>query len=137
MRLRRTAPRLRKLLVIDDDQKLLASYRDLLAPYGFDVLVADDGSTAVPLVEQNPDISLVILDIRMSRMNGDEWLRWFRQTRTEPPVIIITGYPFDGKDELQPAAVLQKPFEVAELLDLVGLFCGLSANANASFAHSV
>ena len=135
IRARRTPFKLRKLLVIDDDTKLLASYRDLLTPYGFEVLTAPDGTDAVPIVEQNPDILLVILDLAMPRMDGREWLRWFRASRKESPVIIISAYKLGpAEDELKPAVVLEKPFHVAELLDLVGLFCGLGtpAEMNAS-----
>jgi DNA-binding response OmpR family regulator len=126
IRARRTPFKLRKLLVIDDDVRLLASYRDLLSPYGFEVLTANDGEQAIPIVEKNPDILLVILDLAMPRMDGREWLRWFRDMRKESPVIIISAYKLDqGDDELKPAVILEKPFHVAELLDLVGLFCGL------------
>jgi DNA-binding response OmpR family regulator len=77
-------------------------------------------------VEQNPDIQLIILDLMMPRMDGREWLRWFRSLRRDSPVIIITAYKVDSdEDELKPAVILEKPFHVAELLDLVGLFCGL------------
>jgi len=123
---RRTPFKVRKLLVIDDDTRLLASYRDLLSPYGFEVLTAPDGHEAITLVEKNPDILLVILDIAMPRMDGREWLRWFRRTRQESPVIVISAYKLETTEpELRPAAILEKPFHVAELLDLVGLFCGL------------
>ncbi len=125
IRARRIPFKLRKLLVIDDDAKLLASYRDLLSPYGFEVLTAPDGQQAIPLVEQNPDILLVILDLAMPRMNGREWLRWFRTRRSDSPVIVISAYKIEDDSDLKPAAILEKPFHVAELLDLVGLFCGL------------
>lgn len=125
IRARRIPFKLRKLLVIDDDAKLLASYRDLLSPYGFEVLTAPDGQQAIPLVEQNPDILLVILDLAMPRMDGREWLRWFRTRSTESPVIVISAYKIEDDAEFKPAAILEKPFHVAELLDLVGLFCGL------------
>ena len=126
IRARRTPFKLRKLLVIDDDTRLLASYRDLLSPYGFEVLTAPDGRDAVAIVEQNPDILLVILDLAMPRMDGHEWLRWFRRSRKESPVIIISAHKLDPTElDLKPAVVLEKPFHVAELLDLVGLFCGL------------
>jgi len=106
------------------------SYRDLLSPYGFEVLTAADGSAAIPIVEQNPDILLVILDLAMPRMDGREWLRWFRGRRQEMPVIVISAYKLEPKDaELEPAVILEKPFHVAELLDLVGLFCGLGVPA--------
>jgi DNA-binding response OmpR family regulator len=126
IRARRTPFKLRKLLVIDDDLKLLMSYRDLLSPYGFEVLTAPDGQQAIGIVEQHPDILLVILDLAMPRMDGREWLRWFRGKRKESPVIVITGYKIEAGDvDIDPSVVLEKPFHVAELLDLVGLFCGL------------
>lgn len=132
IRARRPPHKLRKLLVIDDDAKLLESYRALLTPYGFLVLTAADGEDAIPLVEQNPDILLVILDLAMPRMDGRSWLRWFRGKREEMPVIVITGYKLDAADvDLKPSVVLEKPFHVAELLDLVGLFCGLGIPAEA------
>jgi len=136
VRVKRAAQSLRKLLVIDDDAKLLASYRDLLMPYGFEVFTAPSGEQAITIVEQNPDIMLVILDIMMPVMDGREWLRWFRTMQRESPVIVISAYKMDDFDvELKPAAFLEKPFHVAELLDLVGLFCGLGT-PSASFGVS-
>jgi two-component system cell cycle sensor histidine kinase/response regulator CckA len=123
---RRIPSKLRKLLVIDDDEKLVGYYRELLTPYGFEVLIAYDGEAAMPLVDANPDIQLVILDLSMPRMDGRQWLRWFRSKQSDSPVIVISGYKLDSADaDLQPAVVLEKPFHVAELLDMVGLFCGL------------
>jgi DNA-binding response OmpR family regulator len=135
IRARRTPFKLRKLLIIDDDTQLLGTYCDLLSPYGFQVLTAPDGQQAIPLVEQNPDILLVILDLSMPKMDGREWLRWFRRTRQESPVIVISAYKLEMTEpELRPAAILEKPFHVAELLDLVGLFCGLGTPAQPAHA---
>jgi len=132
IRARRAPHKQRKLLVIDDDAKLLMSYRDLLSPYGFEVLIANDGSAAIPIVEENPDILLVILDLAMPRMDGREWLRWFRRKQKDMPVIVISAYKLDSTEpDLNPAVILEKPFHVAELLDLVGLFCGLGIPAEA------
>ncbi len=121
---------MRKLLIVDGDEKLLASYRDLLMPYGFQVLTAPDGDQAINLIEENPDIMLLILDVIMPNMDGRQWLRWYKEQRQECPVIIISTYKLcDDDDDLLPSAVLEKPFHVAELLDLVGLFCGLGTPA--------
>lgn len=99
-------------------------------PYGFEVLTACDGQAAIPLVEENPDIVLVILDLAMPRMDGREWLRWFRGRQQEMPVIVISAYQLEPGDfDLKPSVILEKPFHVAELLDLVGLFCGLGTPA--------
>ena len=133
---RRTPFKLRKLLVIDDDEKTVIYYRELLTPYGFEILCAFDGEQAMPLVDKNPDIQLVILDLSMPRMDGRQWLRWFRTQRHDSPVIIISGYKLDPADEdLTPAVVLTKPVDVAELLDMVGLFCGLGTPVTG--AHGV
>lgn len=135
IRARRTPLKSRKLLVIDDDVKLVGYYRELLTPYGFEVLTAFNGEEAVPLVEINPDIELIILDLSMPRMDGRQWLRWFRGRNNESPVIVITGYKLDpGDEDLKPAAVLEKPFHVADLLDMVGLFCGLGTPCGVSKA---
>ena len=124
---RRAPDKLRKLLVIDDDHTTVLTYRELLTPYGFEVLIAYDGEAAMPLVDANPDIQLVILDLSMPRMDGRQWLRWFRSKQAKSPVIVVSSYTLDPADEdLQAAVVLGKPVEVAELLDMVGLFCGLS-----------
>jgi len=125
VRLRQRRQDIRKLLVVDQDTQLLASYRDLLVPYGFQVLMASDGEEAALLVESNPDIMLVIVDVAMHRVDGREWLRWFRTLRAESPVIVISAHRVSHDEEFTPTAVLQKPFHVAELLDLVGLLCGL------------
>src|ERR1051326_8094078 len=109
IRARRTPHKQRKLLVIDDDAKLLMSYRDLLSPYGFEVLIANDGSAAIPIVEENPDILLVILDLAMPRMDGREWLRWFRRKQKEMPVIVISAYKIEPTEpDLNPAVILDR-----------------------------
>jgi two-component system, chemotaxis family, sensor kinase CheA len=136
VRARRTPIKMRKLLVIDDDSRLLASYRDLLAPYGFEVLTAASGDKAIPLVEEHPDIQLVILDLVMPNMDGRQWLRWYRTVRKESPVIIISAYKMTDVEDLVPSAFLEKPFHVAELLDLVGLFCGLGTPARSLTAST-
>ena len=125
IRAQRKPFKLRKLLVIDDDEATVTYYRELLTPHGFQVLIARDGEEAIPVVEHNPDIQLVILDLSMPRMDGRQWLRWFRAKRQDFPVVVITGKLEPQDEELQSSVVLRKPVDVAELLDMVGLFCGL------------
>ena len=118
---------LRKLLVIDDDEATVTYYRELLTPHGFNVLIARNGEEAIPVVEHNPDIQLIILDLSMPRMDGRQWLRWFRAKRQDFPVVVVTGKLEHDDEDLQSSVVLKKPVDVAELLDMVGLFCGLGS----------
>lgn len=132
IRARKTPFQLRKLLVIDDDEATVTYYRELLTPHGFHVLIAHDGEQAIPIVEHNPDIQLVILDLSMPKMDGREWLRWFRDKRQDFPVVVVTGKLEPQDEDLQSSVVLQKPVDVAELLDMVGLFCGLGTPISGS-----
>lgn len=119
----------KKLLIIDGDSRLRESYRQLLLPYGFEVLCCDDGVEATPLVEQHPDILLVILDLSMPRSDGREWIRWYRTRSTSTPILVVSAQTVDDHQSLGATACLHKPFEVADLLDMVGLFCGLGSSA--------
>lgn len=126
----RREPTRKKLLVIEGDGRLRESYRQLLLPYGFEVMCCDDGEDASPLVEAHPDIVLVILDVQMPRTDGRKWLRWYRERQSSTPVLLITSMVIeDGDTSLGMTATLRKPFEVADLLDMVGLFCGLGSSA--------
>ncbi|MEE1185832.1 MAG: response regulator transcription factor [Acutalibacteraceae bacterium] len=59
-----------KIIVADDEQRLRELVRDFLCRDGYTVLLADDGYKAVELVEQNPDVALVILDVMMPELDG-------------------------------------------------------------------
>ncbi|HTN92792.1 MAG TPA: ATP-binding protein, partial [Sorangium sp.] len=69
----------RAVLVVDDNESNRAFLRDALGPLGFEVEEAEDGERALALVEERrPD--LVILDLAMPDMNGDEIARRLRRT---------------------------------------------------------
>ena len=77
-----------KLLIVDDDPKLLKMLQRTLIYENLNVLTASDGLDALPLVSaQNPD--LIIVDWMMPRMDGWEVLHRIRQM-TDVPVIMVT-----------------------------------------------
>jgi two-component system response regulator HydG len=80
----------KRVLVVDDDAVTRSGLERVLRSQGFEVLVAQDGSDALGVVElQKPD--LVVTDLKMPKMNGDELLRELRRDRPDLPVIILTG----------------------------------------------
>ncbi len=115
-----------RVLIVDNDRFVVEAVGDVLAEAGYLVRKAYDGLEGLRALRREPP-DVLILDLIMPTMDGREWLRWFRQMRKDSPVIVISAYKFVDEDgTLQPTAILEKPFHVAELLDLVGLFCGLS-----------
>ncbi len=109
------------VLVIDDEQIIRETVRDVLAKFGCTVDTARDGDEAVALVNQR-NFDLVLTDIRMPGKTGYEVFRAVRDTHPACPVIFMTGFGYDPSHSIiraEPeglAAVLFKPFKVDELL---------------------
>ena len=88
-----------KILVVDDESRMRKLVRDFLEKKGYAVLEAGDGIEAMDLFYKEKDISLIILDIMMPRMDGWQVCREVRQT-SKVPVIMLTARS-DERDELQ------------------------------------
>ena len=111
-----------KILVTDDEEDILEIVADRLEFYGFEVQTARDGVECLEAIDrQVPD--LLLLDIRMPRLDGLEVLARLQQTRPELPVVVISASTERqvAEDTLSRGAVdyLLKPFEPAELQEKV------------------
>jgi PAS domain S-box-containing protein len=111
------------ILVVDDEEMILGTIRAILTRRGFQVATAGEGMAAIETLRSTPEISLVILDLTMPKMSGEETLRGLRGIRPTIPVILTSGYnqveatrKFVGKGL---ACFLQKPFTVAQLMEAV------------------
>ncbi len=104
---------MKNILIVDDEKVVLKMFEHLLPLYGYDVLTAEDGQTAIEIFERERPIA-VITDIKMPRMDGIEVLKIIKSINPKAKVIIMTGY---GDDELRKQAFdlkadeyLDKPF---------------------------
>lgn len=86
-----TLPLESKILLVDDSAMIRKALRRYLAQLGYNnVIEADDGSTAVVMVqEQQPDF--MIMDVVMGEMNGDQALAKIRQNGSEVPVVMLSS----------------------------------------------
>ena len=84
------------ILLVDDEESILRVIGDFLVDCGHEVTAACDGKEALSLLEQRPDIELIVSDIRMPRMNGLDFLRAVRVRFPGAPVILITGHGDEG-----------------------------------------
>lgn len=78
-----------KILIIDDDKKLCRLVADYLAPMGYDVDAAHNGSDGLEKIRVN-DFDAVILGVMMPRMDGFEVLKRLRTT-SDIPVLMLTA----------------------------------------------
>ncbi|HVP38554.1 MAG TPA: response regulator [Candidatus Saccharimonadales bacterium] len=108
------------LLLVDDEEAVRETTRELLEVLGYRVLAAADGRAAVELFQQHAgEIDVVLLDLTMPHMDGEETLRELRKIRGDVRVIICSGYHerdvarrFAGRS---PSGYLQKPYRPADL----------------------
>jgi DNA-binding response OmpR family regulator len=117
------------ILLAEDDEEMRKTLSSLLRACGYRVVECSDGLDllkmfgASQLQTHAPGYSLLISDIRMPGLSGLEILEGFRGKPGFPPVILITAF---GDEETHvkaresgAVAVLDKPFEVEDLLAMV------------------
>ena len=88
-----------KILVVDDESRMRKLVKDFLVKKGYIVIEAEDGAKAVDLFFTNKDISLVILDVMMPKMDGWQVCREIRNF-SKVPIIMLTAKA-DERSELQ------------------------------------
>jgi CheY-like chemotaxis protein len=115
----------RKVLVVDDDARNIFALTSLLENQDMEVVSATNGRQAIELIEDTPDVSVVLMDIMMPGMDGYETLREIRkQPRFRTlPILALTAKAMKGDREkcLQAGAsdYIAKPVNTDQLLSLL------------------
>jgi CheY-like chemotaxis protein len=112
------------VLLVDDEEVVRQTATNTLEQYGYRVLSAGSGPAAIDIFQKQPnEIALVILDLTMPGMGGEEVLPELRRIRPDVRVVVSSGY---GEQETMPlftgqqiSGFLQKPFTPARLAEKV------------------
>ena len=80
-----------RVLVVDDDEKILNLSQQLLAESGFDVTTCPDSTQVIPLLKANA-YEAVLLDIRMPGFEGTDLLPLIKKIHPDLPVILVSAY---------------------------------------------
>jgi DNA-binding response OmpR family regulator len=109
----------RDILVVDDQYEITDLVKDFLVDEGYQVRVAHDGASAWLDIQQRRP-GLVILDVSMPVMTGDDLLRLLRKAGSTVPIILMTaGHQPQIYQGLGANVILPKPFDLDTLLTLV------------------
>lgn len=87
-----------KILVVDDESRMRKLVKDFLIKSNYEVVEATDGAEAVDIFFENNDISLIILDVMMPKMDGWQVCKEIREY-SKVPIIMLTAKS-DERDEL-------------------------------------
>ncbi|HIP96099.1 MAG TPA: PAS domain S-box protein, partial [Anaerolineae bacterium] len=112
------------ILVVDDEKIIRDLVKRLLSNAGYTVLLAESGVEAVEMYrERGDEIDLVILDIIMPEMGGQETYERLREIDPNVKVLLSSGYSQNGQaQEILEAGVqgfLQKPYDLSQVLHKV------------------
>jgi CheY-like chemotaxis protein len=113
------------LLLIDDEDVVRDMVGEVLEQEGVSVLRAEDGARGVELFrDQREAIDLVLLDLSMPGLSGEETFRRLREIDPEVPVLLSSGYDHDEARGRfgggAPAGFIQKPYRPEQLMAEIG-----------------
>jgi two-component system response regulator SaeR len=98
------------VLIIDDDRNLTVLLSTVLSLEGHEVMTASDGEAALALLDGRR-IDVIVLDLRMPRMDGRAFFRELRSRGNQTPVVIASAYgALDAQRELGAEGAIEKPF---------------------------
>ncbi|TLP82368.1 response regulator [Maribacter sp. ACAM166] len=112
-----------KTLIVDDDETSRKLLSNLLRKVSNNILKAENGLEAVEIFRNNPDIDLVLMDMKMPVMDGYEATRQIRKFNKKSCIIAQTAFSLEGDKEKAIGAgcneYISKPIDKAQLLVLI------------------
>ncbi|MBX5481845.1 MAG: HAMP domain-containing protein [Myxococcaceae bacterium] len=115
----------KKVLVVDDDARNLFAIASILERYHVEVLFAENGRRALELVDETPDLSVVLMDVMMPEMDGYETMRAIRARpeHAELPIIAVTAKAMkDDREKCIQAGAsdyITKPVDPEQLISIL------------------
>jgi CheY-like chemotaxis protein len=130
---------MKTVLVIEDDRDTRAILSEILADEGYASIAVDAGDSAIEYLGSHEPPCLVLLDLRLPRINGIAFLQWLnKQDQLKKlPVAVISALRVEADKESAPfrdhvVAVLRKPFALEDVLELLDLHCGAPSKQEAA-----
>ena len=115
---------MRRILIVDDDKESRDLLCEVLEANGYVVNAVGDGVAARETLAQDGGHRIIIADIRMPKEDGLQLLRHLRQEESQHDIILMSSFISRAEEklarELGAQALLDKPFRISELLQVVG-----------------
>ena len=109
-----------KILIIDDEEGIRESLRLILSD-DYNLIITESGTQGLDCLVNDKNIGLVLLDIKMPKINGLDVLKAIKEKRPDVNVIMVTGYKsVDTAAEatkLGASGYIVKPFKADEILE--------------------
>jgi len=117
-----------RILVVDDNSAVRAITATMLRTLGHDAVEATGGEEALDLLKHDRQFDLMIVDLAMPNMLGDEFAARARELIAGVPALFVTGYAEPGRMRRRPQdSILKKPLRRAQLAEKLRLVLGIAA----------
>jgi signal transduction histidine kinase len=117
---------IRPILVVEDDKVSFMLIKEFLSPLNIEIHHVTDGRDAINFVKKNPEVRLVLMDIKLPFMDGYAATKAIRQINPNLPIIAQTAYAMLGDREKAIASgcvdYIEKPVDSKRLLELVSTY---------------
>lgn len=127
-----TIPSRIKILLAEDDDNSYRLISAILSKYDLTIIRTKDGMQTIEVFKSHPDVSLILMDLKMPGIDGFEATREIRKINKNVPVIAQTAFAFmgDKEDALLAGcnAFITKPIIKQELIELINTFLGIESN---------
>lgn len=111
------------ILLVDDEHSFLDVLSRRLTRRGFEVIAVAGGREALDELRTNPDVDVVVLDVKMPVMDGIDTLKAIKREHPLKKVVVLTAFPTVQSSEewtaMGAAACLMKPQDIDGLLDAI------------------
>ena len=114
------------ILAIDDDEKFTFLIKDLFKNVGYNIITKNNGREGINAFNRSEDIDIVITDIEMPGINGNEVAKRIRKSRNKKrrttPIIALTGSGVENIEKGLFNNVLEKPVKIKKLLTTINKY---------------
>ena len=118
-----------KILVVEDDEISFLLISEILKPFKIKVHLVADGADAIKFLKKEPEIRLILMDMKLPHMDGFEATQAIKKLNPQIPIIALTGYAMAGDKEKALSAgcddYLIKPLDSKKLKTLIGNYLAM------------
>lgn len=116
-------PFMKNILIVDDEETVRSMLSHAVLKFGHKPYTAGNGAKAIELFRENPEIDIVILDLKMPGLSGQEVGLLFKNLRPDIKIIISSAYVDEQVEkelnEIGIKHILHKPYPMTKLQEII------------------
>lgn len=117
-----------RILVVEDEFLIRMTLVEALGDEGYDVLEAESGDAALPMLQADPSIRLLLTDIKLpGHLDGHELARHAREHVPTLPIMFMTGQPDPRDKPTDTTLFISKPYTLTDICEAVKRLTSFSA----------